>query len=79
MGLCDDVREHCAAVAASARHVRIDVDRMGAIEPGPPPALDPESHFLDGSPEQVALVTLQLDAINFGSGWFPTIRMRPGC
>ncbi len=35
MGLCDDVRERCAAVAASARHVRIDVDRLDAVEPGP--------------------------------------------
>ena len=22
---------------------------------------------------------LTLDAINFGSGWFPTLRKRPGC
>ena len=29
--------------------------------------------------EEVALFTLELDAINFGSGWFPTIRKRPGC
>jgi putative queuosine salvage protein len=79
MGLCDDVRDRCAALAASARHVRIDVDRMDAIEPGPPPALDPASHFLDGSPEEIALFTLELDAINFGSGWFPTIRKRAGC
>ena len=79
MGLCDDVRERCAAVAASARHVRIDVDRLDAIEPGPAPALDPASHYLDGSAEEVALFTLELDAINFGSGWFPTIRKRPGC
>ena len=79
MGLCDDVRERCAAVAASARHVSIDVDRLDAIEPGPAPALDPASHYLDGSAEEVALFTLELDAINFGSGWFPTIRKRPGC
>ena len=79
MGLCDDVRERCAAIAASARHVSIDVDRLDAIEPGPPPALDPASHYLDGSAEEIALFTLELDAINFGSGWFPTIRKRPGC
>ena len=79
MGLCDDVREHCAEVAAGARRVRIDVDRLDAIEPGPPPALDPASHYLDGPAEEVALFTLELDAINFGSGWFPTLRKRPGC
>ena len=25
------------------------------------------------------MFTLTLDAINFGSGWFPTLRKRPGC
>jgi len=79
VGLCDDVREHCAEVAAAAHRVTIDVDRLDAVEPGPPPALDPASHFLTGSAEEVALFTLELDAINFGSGWFPTIRKREGC
>src|SRR3954463_11614251 len=79
MGLCDRVRENAAAIAAEARHVRIDLDRVGQIEPGPPPALDPERHFLEGSPEDVAAYLLTLDAINFGSGWFPTLRKRPGC
>src|SRR3954466_15949379 len=79
MGLCDRVRENSAAIAASARHVRIDLDRVGEIEPGPPPELDPERHFLEGSCEDVAAYLLTLDAINFGSGWFPTLRKRPGC
>src|SRR5687768_7015849 len=72
------VREHCAAIAASARHVSIDLDAAGRIEPGSPPALDPERHYLEGSREEVALYILTLDAINFGSGWFPTLRKRPG-
>jgi putative queuosine salvage protein len=79
MGLCDDVRRHCAGVAASARFVEIAVDAAGAIEPGPTPALDPERHYLEGSREDVAAYVLALDAINFGSGWFPTLRKRPGC
>jgi hypothetical protein len=79
MGLCDRVRENAAAIAASARHVRIDLDRVADIEPGPPPVLDPERHYLDGSREDVAAYLLTLDAINFGSGWFPTLRKRPGC
>jgi hypothetical protein len=79
MGLCDEVRAGCAAIAGAARHVSIDLDRVGEIEPGPEPELDPERHFLEGSAEQVALFTLTLDAINFGSGWFPTLRKRPGC
>jgi hypothetical protein len=79
MGLCDEVRESCAAVAASARDVAIDLDRVGSIAAGPAPQLDPERHYLEGSAEDVALFTLTLDAINFGSGWFPTLRKRPGC
>jgi hypothetical protein len=58
--------------------VRIDLDAAAAIDPGPPPALDPESHYLDGSTEEVAAYLLTLDTINFGSGWFPTLRKRPG-
>ena len=27
----------------------------------------------------MATYLLTLDAINFGSGWFPTLRKRPGC
>jgi hypothetical protein len=79
MGLCDDVRRHCATVAATARWVEIDVEALGRIEPGPrPPELDRERHYLDGPPEAVAAYMLTLDAVNFGSGWFPTLRKRPG-
>ena len=77
MGLCDDVRRHCAAVAASARWVEIDLDAAGRIEPGAPPVLDPERHYLEGPRDDVATYLLTLDAINFGSGWFPTLRKRP--
>ncbi len=31
------------------------------------------------TPDDVAAYLLTLDAINFGSGWFPTLRKRPGC
>jgi hypothetical protein len=78
VGLTDDVRRHCATVAASARWVEIDLDAAGRIEPGPPPELDRERHYLEGPPEDVATYMLTLDAINFGSGWFPTLRKRPG-
>src|ERR1700704_6106999 len=79
MSLCDDVRRECERIASTARSVRIDVDRLGAVEPGPPPALDPERHYLDGPDDDVAAYLLALDSINFGSGWFPTLRKRPGC
>lgn len=78
MGLCDEVRRGCAEIAANARHVTIDLDRIGDVEPGPPPVLDPEKHYLEGSREDVAQYLLTLDTINFGSGWFPTLRKRPG-
>jgi hypothetical protein len=77
--LSDEVRSSCAALACDARWVSIDTGRLHAVAPGPPPRLDPEGHYLEGSPEDVAMFTLTLDAINFGSGWFPTLRKRPGC
>ncbi len=79
MSLTDDVRRSCAEIATAARHVRIDLDRLNSIEAGPPPLLDPARHYLEGSREDVAAYFLTLDAINFGSGWFPTLRKRPGC
>jgi Potential Queuosine, Q, salvage protein family len=33
---------------------------------------------LEGDRERLAAFWLTLDAINFGSGWFPTLRKRPG-
>ena len=74
--LSDAVRAHCAHVAEHAEHVRIDLDRIGDVEPGPPPQLDPDRHFLEGTKEQVAAYLLTLTTINFGSGWFPTLRKR---
>ena len=82
MGLCDEVREHCAGVAARARSVRIDLDSLGGLEPpraSESPALDPQRHYLEGTPADVATYLLTLDAINFGSGWVPTLRKRRGC
>jgi hypothetical protein len=79
MGLTDEVRRSCRAIAEGARFVSIDLDGLGEVEPSAPPELDPERHFLEGTPDDVAAYMLTLDAINFGSGWFPTLRKRPGC
>jgi Potential Queuosine, Q, salvage protein family len=76
MSLTDDVRRSCAEISAHARWVRIDLDRVGEIEPEAAPALDPVSHYQEGAPEDVADYLLALDAINFGSGWFPTLQKR---
>ena len=75
--LGDIVRESCREVATMARSVAIDLDAAPAVEPGPEPELDSDAHFLEGSPEEVALGLLTVDAVNFGSGWFPTLRKRP--
>ena len=78
MSLGDDVRRACAQIAAQARSVRIDLDALAALEPGPPPEMRPDAHYLEGEPAEVAGYVLALDAINFGSGWFPTLRKRRG-
>jgi hypothetical protein len=76
--LTDDVRAACAQIAASARSVTIDLDAVAAVAPAAPPALDPVRHYLEGSEAQVAAYFLTLDTVNFGSGWFPTLRKRAG-
>ena len=78
MTLSDQVRATCGQIAATARSVRIDLDALETLEPGPLPELDAERHYLEGEPEAVARYMLALDAINFGSGWFPTLRKRRG-
>ena len=78
MALTDDVRAGAARVAARARRVRI-VD--GAIEPyaATLPAESPPAPDLEGAGfEQRAAFSLTLNAVNFGSGWFPTLRKAPG-
>jgi hypothetical protein len=66
--LTDEVRGHCAKIAAAARHVTIDLD--APVELGGVAGLHPELHYLDGPREEVARYVFILDAINFGSGWF---------
>ena len=75
--LPEEVRAHAAAIAAGARSVRIDHARLEAFEPGdaPPPAF---THGLDAGEDVVAAFVLTVDAINFGSGWFPTLAKRTG-
>jgi Potential Queuosine, Q, salvage protein family len=59
--------------------VQIDLDALAGVGAAPAPELDPERHYLEGTPEDVAGYLLTLDTVNFGSGWFPTLRKRPGC
>ena len=76
--LCDEVRRSCAQIAAAAQWVQIDLDAIEEVRPGRPPALDPVRHYLEGEPAAVAMYFLTVDSVNFGSGWFPTLRKRAG-
>ncbi|HOB51416.1 MAG TPA: queuosine salvage family protein [Acidobacteriota bacterium] len=77
------VRRSCRAVVDRATHVRIHepaieayVRELAAADPTMP-GHDPASHYLDGGAGTAAFF-LTLDAINFGSGYFPFLRKRPG-
>jgi Potential Queuosine, Q, salvage protein family len=77
--LADEIRAACARVAAKARRVRIDEDAVEAYAAGLPSGSPPAPDLAPGaSDEHRAAFLLTLNAINFGSGWFPTIRKRPG-
>ena len=71
---------HGAAIAArravGAHRQSTRSTRVAAAPP--PPQLDPPRHYLEGAEEDVATYLLTLDTINFGSGWFPTLRKRRG-
>jgi hypothetical protein len=79
MSLPGDVRAACARVAGAARQVRIveraipEYARTLPAESPPAPDLAPGA-----SDEERAAFGLQLNAVNFGSGWFPTLRKPPG-
>jgi Queuosine salvage protein len=77
----DAVREASARISAEATHVRIEHDRLERYAgelPRARPGHDPEAHYLEGAREDRAAFFVTLDAVNFGSGWWPTIRKRPG-
>ena len=80
MTLVDEIRAACAWVAARATHVTIDETAMPAYAAALPAAApsDPADRLVDGPSELRAAFALTLDAINFGSGWFPTLRKRDG-
>lgn len=74
------VRAACARVAGRARSVEIAADAVEAYaveieRAGPPAAAD---RAIGEDRESRAAFVLCLDAINFGSGWWPTIRKRAG-
>jgi Queuosine salvage protein len=76
--LTDDVRAACAHVAASARHVRIVEPAVAGYAATLPAEGPPAPDLGDASDEARAAFSLTLNAINFGSGWFPTLRKAAG-
>jgi hypothetical protein len=78
----DRIRSRCAEVTRRAEHVRIDDQGLQdfaeylAGESWPEDDLDP-AHFFAGDDSETLAFVITLDAINFGSGWFPALRKRP--
>jgi hypothetical protein len=81
VSLPDEVRVACAWVAARACSVRVEETKVegyaaglaqaAASEPG-------EGQPAERDPEAAAAFAICMNAINFGSGWWPTVRKRPG-
>lgn len=81
-GLLEEVRRSCAAVAERAAAVAIVPERIPAFaglllkEESPGFEMDPALHHLGRGEESVAFF-ITLDAVNFGSGYFPEILSDP--
>ena len=87
--LLEQVRRACRTVAERASYVRVDRERLSSfarfllgdasrpLDPLEHPEHDPECHYLGHDADTVAFF-LTLDAINFGSGYSPHLRKRPG-
>ena len=81
----DRVRAACASVAARAVAVRVADSHItsyarGLVAATTSPAPDASRQLLPGERdrEDSAAFAICMDAINFGSGWFPTLRKRDG-
>lgn len=80
MPLLDEIRDACRFVAAEARQVVIVRERLPAyareLAAAIPSRLqmDPNTHFL-GQGEGTVAFFLTLDAVNFGSGYFPALSL----
>lgn len=79
----NQIRAACAKVTNRASQVRINHDLIPAyasslpVEKAIQPELDPACHYL-GRQEDTLSYLLILDTVNFGSGYFPHLRKRPG-
>ena len=78
----ESVRQGAAHVMKQARSVSIDAVALEALVRSrdllePSIQLNPNDYYV-GAPEDTAAYVLTLDAINFGSGYFPYLAKRPG-
>ena len=82
--MLEDIREACARVAARSHHVHLvpeAVPTLAADLAAEGLGTDPDdpAHVAVGrTDEDQARFVLALDAVNFGSGWFPVLRKAPG-
>jgi len=79
----EQVRAACAWVASRARFVQIEETELPAYAAGmpstaEPPPPDAATDLVEADGETRAAFVICLNAVNFGSGWWPTIRKRPG-
>ncbi|MGA9857855.1 MAG: hypothetical protein WBQ18_08320, partial [Solirubrobacteraceae bacterium] len=77
----DELRTACAEVARRATQVRVRPESIPAYADsldiaGGPAGPDETPAGAASDRETRAAFWLALDAINFGSGWFPTLRKR---
>jgi len=83
VNIFDEIRVRCREVAERSTHVRVHLDRIEAYARSLPinraiaPTLDAKSHYLR-EPRDTLAFFLTLDTINFGSGYFPHLKKRPG-
>ena len=79
----DRIRAAAADVTREAEFVRLNEARIASyateleFDGLPAAAYDEEHHFQGGTAETAAF-QLVLDSVNFGSGYFPHLRKRPG-
>ena len=78
----EQIRARTADVMRDPRFVRIEHDRIESYARSLPidrlraPELDPQAHFI-GKPSDTVSFFITLDAINFGSGYFPHLGKLP--
>ena len=83
MSLFQEIRDASREVAEHAQFVRVNravLQRYAhaiSAEDLAAAKLDPARHLLDHGADTVAFI-VTLDTINFGSGWFPHLKKRPG-